>query len=185
MTLFRSLIRAAANLDYFEHTGQESAPHSAAERLQRAMSLTNNYIAETHGESGMFATLFFGILNPRDGKLAYINGGHEPPLIVQAGVVRETLRKTGPAVGAITNCRFEILETQIQPGDTFFAFTDGVPDCCNPHGEFFGRERLLEFLQRRDGSAPALIAAIESELRQYIASANQFDDITLLAVRRV
>ncbi len=185
MTLFRSLVRAAANLDYFEHTQQESAPHSAAERLQRAMSLTNNYIAETHGESGMFATLFFGILDPRDGKLAYINGGHEPPLIIQAGVVRETLRKTGPAVGALTYARFEILETQIHPGDMFFAFTDGVPDCGNPRGEFFGRERLLDSLGRRNGSAPELVADIESELRQYIASSNQFDDITLLAVRRL
>lgn len=185
MTLFRSLIRAAANLDYFEQAEKADAPHSSAERLQRAISLTNNYIAETHGESGMFATLFFGILDPHDGKLVYINGGHEPPLIVQAGAVRETLRKTGPAVGAITDCRFEILETQLRAGDTFFAFTDGVPDCQNPRGEFFGRERLLDSLRRMNGSAPEFVADIESELRQYIASANQFDDITLLAVKRV
>jgi mRNA-degrading endonuclease RelE of RelBE toxin-antitoxin system len=44
----------------------------------------------------MFATLFFGILDPRDGKLTYINGGHEPPLIIQSGLVRETLHKTSP-----------------------------------------------------------------------------------------
>ena len=90
MTLFRSLIRAAANLDYFEQAEKADAPHSAAERLQRAISLTNNYIAETHGDSGMFATLFFGILDPRDGKLIYVNGGHEPPLIIHAGAVRES-----------------------------------------------------------------------------------------------
>jgi phosphoserine phosphatase RsbU/P len=77
------------------------------------------------------------------------------------------------------------VETQLKAGDTFFAFTDGVPDCQNPHGDFFGRERLLDFLQRRDNSAPALIAEIESELRQYISGANQFDDITLMAVKRV
>jgi sigma-B regulation protein RsbU (phosphoserine phosphatase) len=185
MTLFRSLIRAAANLDYFEQAEKADAPHTSAERLQRAVSLTNNYIAETHGESGMFATLFFGILDPRDGKLLYVNGGHEPPLIVYDGAVRETLRKTGPAVGALVNANFKIFESQMRPGDIFFAFTDGVPDCNDPRGEFFGRERLLDVLQQESESAPELVTKIQSELRQYIAGANQFDDITLLAVKRL
>jgi sigma-B regulation protein RsbU (phosphoserine phosphatase) len=184
MTLFRSLIRAAANLDYFEQNDKADAPHSTAERLQRAISLTNNYIAETHGESGMFATLFFGILDPRDGELAYINGGHESPLIIHADNSHQTLRATGPAVGAIPNFRFRILETQLQPNDTFFAFTDGVPDCQNPRGEFYGRKRLLDVLQNTSGSSLELVNAIEADLRQYIAGATQFDDITLLAVRR-
>ncbi len=184
MTLFRSLIRAAANLDYFEQTEKADAPHSSAERLQRAISLTNNYIAETHGGSGMFATLFFGILDPRDGKLTYINGGHESPLIVRADAALESLPRTGPAVGVLSNFQFAILETHLQAGDTFFAFTDGVPDCQNPRGEFFGRERLNEFLQG-NRSAHETVDAMQADLRQYIDSANQFDDITLLAVRRV
>jgi serine phosphatase RsbU (regulator of sigma subunit) len=185
MTLFRSLIRAAANLDYFEHTEKSDTPHSSTERLQRAISLTNNYIAETHGESGMFATLFFGILDPRDGRLAYINGGHEPPLILHSGSVHEILRKTGPAVGAITDCHFDPADTRLQVGDMLFAFTDGAPDAKDPHGEFFGRERLLDILQRDNSSSHELIKTIETELHQYIAGSTQFDDITLLAVRRV
>ena len=133
----------------------------------------------------MFATLFFGILDPRDGKLTYINGGHEPPLIIQSGHLREALCKTGPAVGAILNGHFELLETHLHAGDTFFAFTDGVPDSIGPRGEFFGRERLHAILQRRCASAHELVYTLESELCQYIASANQFDDITLLAVKRL
>jgi sigma-B regulation protein RsbU (phosphoserine phosphatase) len=184
MTLFRSLIRAAANLDYFEHIEQTDAPPTTAERLQRAMSLTNNYIAETHHKSGMFATLFFGILDPRDGRLIYINGGHEPPLIIQAGVVRESLRTTGSAVGAILNCYFDVHKTQLRAGEMLFAYTDGVPDCRNPHGEFFTRARLLGVLQRDNDSSLELIKGIELELRYFIDHATQFDDITLLAVRR-
>jgi sigma-B regulation protein RsbU (phosphoserine phosphatase) len=182
MTLFRSLVRVTSNLEHIEHTG---LPHSTPERLKRAMALTNNYIAETHGESGMFATLFFGILDPRDGKLTYINGGHEPPLILRSGLVRETLRKTGPAVGAIPNGCFELQETHLFKGDTFFAFTDGAPDSRDPRGEFYGRERLLEILHRSNGSAHELVSSLEAELRQYIGGGNQFDDITLLAVRRL
>jgi sigma-B regulation protein RsbU (phosphoserine phosphatase) len=185
MTLFRSLIRVTANQEYFERTWQGMMQHSTDERLKRAVLLTNNYIAETHGDSGMFATLFFGILDPQNGKLIYINGGHEPPLILRSGVVRETLDKTGPAVGVVMDCHFDLLETQLDAGDTFFAFTDGVPDCSNPSGEFFGRDRLLDILRHSDEPAHDLVISIETELRQYIASATQFDDITLLAVRRL
>ena len=185
MTLFRSLIRAAANLEYYEHSGHANSPYSTAERLKRAILLTNNYIAETHGDSGMFATLFFGILDPRNGKLTYINGGHEPPLIVRSGVVHETLYKTGPAVGVVMDCHFDLLETQLDSGDFFFAFTDGVPDCSNPGGEFYGHERLLDILLKSSASVQDLVRILESELRQFIGGATQFDDITLLAMRRL
>ncbi len=184
MTLFRSLIRAASNLDAFERTRRQSSL-STAERLQRAMSLTNNYIAETHGKSGMFATLFFGILDPGSGKLTYINGGHEPPLIIRSGVPSEILSKTGPAVGAIINSNFKTIETRLDTGDMLFAFTDGVPDCKDPHGDFFGRERLLNLIQGGSGSSQELIKCVETELHQYIDHSIQFDDITLLAVKHV
>jgi sigma-B regulation protein RsbU (phosphoserine phosphatase) len=183
MTLFRSLIRAVSNLDYFENL-QVTLPHSAVERLQRAVLLTNNYIAETHGRSGMFATLFFGILDPGTGRLIYINGGHERPFILRCGNVHETLRKTGPAVGIVTNPAFEIAETQLLAGDVFFAFTDGVPDCQNPQGEFFEREGLFRVFQKESGSAHQLVKATEIELHQFINGGTQFDDITLLAAKR-
>jgi serine phosphatase RsbU (regulator of sigma subunit) len=185
MTLFRSLIRITSSLESFEHTEGEKLPQSTPERLKRAMLLTNNYIAETHGDSGMFATLFFGVLDPRDGRLTYINGGHEPPLILRSGSMRERLRNTGPAVGAVIDGRFDLLETHLEIGETFFAFTDGVPDCSDPRGEFYGRERLLDVLREHSASAQELVNNLETELRQYIGGANQFDDITLLAVRRL
>ena len=184
MTLFRSLIRAAANLDAFEHAGKSNKTLSARDRLQRAVLLTNNYIAETHGDSGMFATVFFAILDPRDGRLAYVNGGHEPPLMIRSGVVQETLRKTGPALGATTDCLFQLRETRLNSGDMLFAFTDGVPDCRNPTDELFGRDRLLAILQGDNTSAQERVETTKAELCKYIAGATQFDDITLLALRR-
>ena len=185
MTLFRSLIRITSNQEYFERTSQVGASHSTTQRLQGAMALTNNYIAETHQDSGMFATLFFGILDPRHGKLTYINGGHEPPLIVRSGRVRESLCKTGPAVGAILDACFDVQAVQMHPGEMLFAFTDGAPEAKDLRGEFFGRERLLELLRQDRVSTPELVRTIEVELHQYMDGATQFDDITLLAVRRL
>jgi sigma-B regulation protein RsbU (phosphoserine phosphatase) len=184
MTLFRSLIRITSNREYFEHNGNSSTSPSIAERLRHSMLLTNNYIAETHKGSGMFATLFFGILDPHNGKLIYVNGGHEPPLILRAGRVRETLCKTGPAVGAVHNGHFDVRRAQLNPGELFFAFTDGAPESKDPRGDFFGRQRVLDLVRAHRGSAQALIDHIGTELHQYMDSATQFDDITLLSVKR-
>jgi serine phosphatase RsbU (regulator of sigma subunit) len=171
MTLFRSLIRITANQDYFEHTENAGTSFFTAEHLQHALMLTNNYIAETHHASGMFATLFFGILDPHSGRLMYINGGHEPPLIVRSGNVRESLRKTGPAVGAIPGCHFDVQIVQLDPGEMFFAFTDGAPEAKDPRGEFFGHERLLQILRQCDSSSHELVGTIEAELHGYMDGA--------------
>jgi sigma-B regulation protein RsbU (phosphoserine phosphatase) len=132
----------------------------------------------------MFATLFFGILDPRDGRLIYINGGHEPPLIVRSGIVRESLRKTGPAVGALLDCHFDVRVVNLIRGEMLFAFTDGAPEAKDPRGEFFGREHLLHLLRLHNSSCDGLVKTIEAKLHQYMDGATQFDDITLLAVRR-
>ncbi|MDE3089520.1 MAG: response regulator, partial [Chloroflexota bacterium] len=81
MALFRSLLRVTSNLDYFADRHRPSAPSNPAANLKNAVALTNNYIARTHEQASMFATLFFGILDPATGALIYINGGHQPPII--------------------------------------------------------------------------------------------------------
>lgn len=183
MTLFRSLIHAASISDQFS-VGQAQPALSAAERLQHAVTLTNNYVAETHEASNMFATVFVGILDPATGKLTYINAGNEPPLIAGGdGKVHTTLARTGSAVGAIANAKFTVKETTLASDDMLVAFTDGIPDTQNIHGEFFGNDRLRGLLV--DNSTPAaLLKAMETDLDQFIGEADQFDDITLLAIKR-
>ena len=183
MTLFRSLIHAASISDQFS-PGQEQKSLSPAERLQHVISLTNNYVAETHEESNMFATVFIGILDPVSGKLSYINGGNEPPLIVgKDGKVHTTLTRTGPAIGAIAQAKFTVKETTLASDDLLVAFTDGIPDTQNIDGEFFGNERLRELLMNHS-SPTQLLNEIELDLGQFIGEAEQFDDITLLAIKR-
>jgi serine phosphatase RsbU (regulator of sigma subunit) len=67
----------------------------------------------------------------------------------------------------------------------FFSFTDGAPEAKDPRGEFFGRQRLLDTACQYGHSANEMVRSLEAQLRQHIDSATQFDDITLLAVRRV
>ncbi|MFC1715601.1 SpoIIE family protein phosphatase [Candidatus Poribacteria bacterium] len=201
MGLIRSLVRAFAqqhhSLSWMDtlsrggptaargRSGRRQLPSVGIGALKNGVELTNNYIANNHGKSGMFATLFFGVLDPTTGALAYINGGHEPPVIFGPdGVQKEKLGTTGPAVGAFPDVEFNIQETQFEPGDTLFAYTDGVTDAEDPYGERFGRERLFSLLEQPVTCAAAMLERIETRLHVHIAYAEQFDDITMLAVRR-
>jgi serine phosphatase RsbU (regulator of sigma subunit) len=94
------------------------------------------------------------------------------------------LTRTGPALGVIPNVKFDVREMEIKPGQLLFAFTDGAPDALNVAGARLGRESLFSRLQA-DLSAEMLLAQISQELTEYMTGADQFDDITLLAVRRL
>jgi sigma-B regulation protein RsbU (phosphoserine phosphatase) len=71
----------------------------------RTVALTNDYIAKNN-EMCMFATLFFGILDPATGKLVYVNGGHEPAFVIDPNGIKTTLSRTGPAVGLVPEAEF-------------------------------------------------------------------------------
>lgn len=150
----------------------------------KAVALTNDYIAEEHGEEGMFATLFFGVLNPQTGLLVYINGGHEPPLIVGPAGRKERLKRSGPAVGVLAHVTFEIQQVQIEPGDILLGYTDGVSEARSPVDELFTRKRLESLLEQPACSASALLERIKTNLFVHIDNAQQFDDITMIAVHR-
>jgi phosphoserine phosphatase RsbU/P len=183
MTLFRSLIRAASTSDQFS-PAQAKKPFTPAERLQHVISLTNNYVVETHEESNMFATVFIGILDPQSGNLSYINGGNDPALIVgKDGRIHTSLTRTGPAIGVIPHAKYEVKEITLANDDLIVAFTDGIPDTQNINGDFFGNERLQALLTK-DSYPIELLSRIETELTQFIGTADQFDDITLLSIKR-
>lgn len=200
MALFRSLLRAFADQHYSTSllgviTGEETVVRSGGRRrglpsigttaLKNAVTLTNNYIARHHGQTNMFATVFFGVLDPGSGTLVYINGGHEPPLVVSAeGQVKAQLLPTGPAVGLLPDLEFQIEECVLAPGDTLVAFTDGVTEARGPDGGFYGEARLLEVLAEPAESAADLLQRLEGCLRLYTAGTPQSDDISLVAVRR-
>ena len=152
----------------------------------KAVNFTNNYIALNHGDLAMFATLFFGILDPDSGELSYINGGHEPLFIVgSTGGIKEHLSFTGPAVGIEPEIDFRIEQTHMEPGDLLLGYTDGVTEAGSSDGAFFTMDRLVSILETPSSTATKLLDKIAGSLQEHIGGADQFDDITLLAIRRI
>ncbi|MEM1169719.1 MAG: GAF domain-containing SpoIIE family protein phosphatase [Cyanobacteria bacterium P01_H01_bin.35] len=184
MALFRSLIRIFSVGEIKLHisaTSNNLAHHNAA--LQ-AVRLTNDYVAEQHWQMSMFATLFFGVLDPKTGLLSYVNGGHEPLYIINQDGIKQTLNSTGPAVGMMPNMKFEIQKVKLEPGEILIGYTDGVTEAKSPEGKLFTDKRLKELIEEPANSASELMGRIKDKLFDYMEDAAQFDDITMLAVRR-
>lgn len=181
MTLFRSFIRAVSNIDFYARV-ESSHGLSSMDRLKNAISLTNNYISETHGDTGMFATIFFGILDTCTGVLTYINGGHLPPMLINNHGVKEILILTGPGVGASSDAIYTIREVQVEPGDTFFACTDGLTEIENTAGEIFSVEELIPLLTL-DQTLSSSLSQIQERMKSFLSGAQQIDDITMLSFR--
>jgi len=176
MALFRSLIRSHAEL---HGSGTPAVP--AARSI---VALTNDYIARTHGRSNMFATIFFAILDPRTGDLAWVNGGHEPPILRRAGGAVERLMPTGPAVGAMPGMEFEARTARLAPGDLLLAITDGVTEARSAAGKLYGEDGVLGILEAAPARTAALLERIVAAVRAHEAGTEPVDDLTMLAVRR-
>ena len=200
MALFRSLIRIFSGQT---HLCKHLCESFTADNQQRAgdmiiqqettdieqsnpliaVALTNEYIAQDN-DMCMFATLFFGVLDPESGKLVYINGGHEAVFVTDQNGVRERLLATGPAVGTLPQAKFATKEIQLQPGEILFAYTDGVIDARTPDGDRFTKKRLNALLSQPADSALELMQRIATSLFAHIGKAPQEDDITMLTLQR-
>jgi len=185
MALIRSLMRAFL-VQGFNHgsVSWKSSNNDADAVLVEAVLQANNYIAKTHEDDGMFATLFVGVLNPETGWLKYVNCGHESPVIIAGETITTQLKPTGPALGAMPDVIFTVKQYRLGRGEMFFAFTDGLTDAENEERELFTRGRLLASVESSNESAQKLVERIKNELFSHIASADQFDDITMVAMSR-
>jgi sigma-B regulation protein RsbU (phosphoserine phosphatase) len=185
MALFRSLIRVLSGSTSGDNHLDPNSYHPEPDKtLRNTIRSINNYISITHEDDGMFSTLFFGILDPEQGVLHYINAGHEPPLVISSGAIKASLSPTGPAVGLFPDVKFDVQSITLAPQDILLAFTDGVIDAQNKAGEAFTKLRLTKILKESLPSAKTVIEKISHQIQTHVFGQEQFDDITILALRR-
>ena len=188
MTLFRSLIRASALFGYgapalTPDAGDEAEAGGASAVLLNSLTTTNQYIANTHSDSSMFATLFLGILDPRTGALDYVNAGHEAPVIFRADGSRERLGLSGGVVGLFAGIPFRCQRARLESGDLLFAYSDGVNEAKSPSGEQFSDERILDRRVPDSAGAAKFLDTISGQIARFRGDAAQSDDITMIAIR--
>ncbi|MGB0670331.1 MAG: PP2C family protein-serine/threonine phosphatase [Rhodospirillales bacterium] len=172
MAVARTLIRATAL------TGV-----SPSECLDRA-----NLLLCHHQVSGMFVSVFYGVVDTETWELTYCNGGHNTPFVVDGttGLVRPIVDGDGVVLGVQDFLGYDEGRMILHPGDALFLYTDGVSEAFNEAHEQFSEDRLMASLRaRRDGPLARLVDDIFADVASHTGSAPQSDDMTALMVRRM
>ena len=179
MSVFRSLLRNSLQQ---ESLNNDCNPEQT---LRQAITTVNAYMASNHGETGMFATVFVAAYDASSSLLHYIVAGHEQPLMLNGSALQQ-LELGGPAVGIFAGADFRVASLAFPPGSILLAFTDGLPDARSPEDVGFGSERILRILKEHlssEWTADDLIARLHDAVTTYMDGADQFDDLTLLALK--
>ena len=133
----------------------------------------------------MAVSVLVGVLHPEDGRLDLVCAGHDNPVIVdEAGVARELPLDGGPPL-CVADFPYPVETHRLQPGETLFAFTDGLTEAQTPDGDLFGRERAQAAMVRAAAASEVAqsVDALVTEVRAFEAGGEPSDDLTILAVR--
>ncbi len=132
-----------------------------------------------------YATFCLGIYDEPASTFTYTNAGHLPPLLVRDGKA-EPLEVNGTVVGAFPFSEYDESRVALRPGDLLVFYTDGVTEPENEYGEMFGEDRLIDLLERNGHlDEDEIIRIVLDAVRQWTASEELQDDMTLLLARRV
>ena len=172
-----SLVMAVVH-SHFRILGQhESSPV----RMMQAI----NEVASEDNETNMFVTLFIGVLDLPTGRLRYCNAGHDAPLIIDQEITPLPVNAHLP-VGVFSDFKYDQQETLLPNDATLFLYTDGLTEATNSNHELYGLARVVATAQRckeQGETTPVqLMEAMTASAEQFTDSAQQSDDLTMLAV---
>ena len=155
---------------------------SLAETTGRINDLT---FANTKG-AGRFITFFWGTLSEEGHSLAYVNAGHNAPILLRADGSVEFLEEGGLILGVFaTGAAYREGRAVLRSDDALVLFTDGVTEAMNGAGDQFGDDRLLETIKEsRQGSAADILRHVQDAVQAFVGATPQSDDITLLVLKK-
>lgn len=146
-----------------------------------------NALLEPQLPDGKFVTMFSYVYNYQTGMLQYARAGHPPALLLRRreGQVIQ-LKGEGFPLGFLEGAEYSLGEALLENDDILIVYTDAFPESTNMGGEYYGTERLEEFLLALPSETPA-----EEVVRLLIQHFDNFrggrllkDDATVVALRR-
>jgi phosphoserine phosphatase RsbU/P len=148
------------------------------------LAQVNDILCEEN-DSGIFVTVFYGVIDHQAATLTYANGGHNPPYLTRTGRSVTALETTdGIALGVVSGLEYQQQTVDLYPEDTLFFYTDGITEAFDPAGNIFSDLRLKEVLyESRDLSVEALGRSVIGNVESFANGAPQSDDITCVVAR--
>lgn len=156
----------------------------AEQPLAALIAAANTEIARENTAT-MFVTAVAGLLDPSDGRLAYVGAGHEMPwLLASDGSVVRLPEATGPPLGLKPDAEWKVGRIELAPGDRLVLFTDGVTEAAAADGALWGGQALeAELRGVPEGADSAAVRRhLVARLETFTAGTAQADDQTLMVV---
>ena len=171
-----SLVMAVTRSLFRNITAYTQEPDQIVISLNNALSNNN--------DSGMFVTLFLGVLDLATGHLSFSNAAHNPPLLLTAGneVSKLACDPNIPA-GVMDAWKYTHQQPQLNPGDTIFLYTDGLNEAEDINHRQFGMDRMKQVCSTSINKPKTLIEAMTSSVELFVGNAEQSDDLTMLAIQ--
>jgi sigma-B regulation protein RsbU (phosphoserine phosphatase) len=146
------------------------------------LSRVNRLVYESSADN-RYATFFFGIYQPVNGLLRYVNAGHNPPYVLRGNEIH-ALEGGGPVIGLLPEAIYEECRLILQPGDLMLAYTDGISEALNLQDQEWGEDRMVAAARAHlPENASTILRHIVTEADRFAATAPQHDDMTLLLMK--
>ena len=152
--------------------------------MRVVMSMVNRLIFRTT-DGERFITTFYGLIDPENKRLLYINAGHNPPLLLRADGSSQLLEHSGLPLGIFEESRYSESVVDFHPGDILVMYTDGVTEACSECDESFSVKRLEETVRRVGHlSAREICEVVTDAVRDYAANiGGPEDDLTVAIIK--
>ncbi len=150
---------------------------SAAEIITKT-----NEALTTNNQTGMFVTVWLGLLEISTGNMSCVNAGHEYPAIKRVDGVFELFKdRHGFVIGGMEGIKYKEYNLQLNHGDKLFLYTDGVPEATNSKNKMFGTDRMINSLNRDPDASPEdILKNVRDDISDFVKDGVQFDDMTML-----
>jgi sigma-B regulation protein RsbU (phosphoserine phosphatase) len=154
-------------------------------RLAEVISDVNRQLSRDVEESGNFMTLFYGELDRSRLQFRWVNAGHDPAILYDAGSGEfEELKGKGMALGILESANYNQSDIDLHPGQILVIGTDGIWETHNPEGKMFGKDRLKAIIKSQaDLTAEQIVNSIMNDLERFRYPLAKEDDVTLVVVK--
>jgi serine phosphatase RsbU (regulator of sigma subunit)/anti-sigma regulatory factor (Ser/Thr protein kinase) len=148
------------------------------------LARANRLMFEELSAVDMFITAQLVFVDAKHRQITAASAGHCPGLLAvddRGGIV--SIAPDGLPLGIEPDTTFSSHTETLQRPAKLLLYTDGLTEARNPHGEFFGQDRLMKWLRKggtRSGNAQELADDLAGDLTRFQSSAAQTDDQTFL-----
>jgi sigma-B regulation protein RsbU (phosphoserine phosphatase) len=159
--------------------------HGTVEHNQPAeiMEAVNNDFRSIFGARS-FMTAMCVALDATTGRASVVGAGHPPLLVARSGGRTESIPSSAPPLGLLERSEFIEASVDLEPGDAFFLYTDGIYGSAHEENPRLSSSRLADMLQPLAENAQVLLDRVIDQAAIYDNGKVPPDDVAAIAVRR-